>query len=215
MDIYVTKNSLAVKNPKLSKQWHPTKNENLTPDAVTAYSNKKVWWQCEKGHEWQARISHRSNGVGCPYCLNKCACVDNCLQSLNPELAKQWHPTKNGSLTPNDITTGSSKKVWWQCNKKHEWLETVASRVNGNGCPFCSGHRVCHDNCLQTLNPELAKQWHPSKNGTLTPNDFTAGSAKKVWWKCEKGHEWEAFIYNRKKGSGCPICYNNRVETKK
>jgi hypothetical protein len=66
------------------------------------------------------------------------------------------------------------------------------------------------DNCLQTVNPELAKQWHPTKNGGLTPNDVTKGSNKKVWWYCENGHEWEASIANRTKGNGCPNCYRTQ-----
>ena len=200
------KESLAVKKFALSKQWHPTKNGDLTPYDVTTSSNKKAWWQCEKGHEWFARISHRSNGVGCPYCINKFVCNDNCLQTLNPELAKQWHSTKNGSLTPKDVTLGSGKKVWWQCNKKHDWLESVANRARGYGCPFCSSHRVCDDNSLQKINPELAKEWHSTKNGKLTPNDVTANSSKNAWWQCEKRHEWKAVISSRSSGNGCPNC---------
>jgi len=197
------KNSLANKNPKLSKQWHPTKNGLLTPINVTVGSDKKVWWRCEKGHEWEATISHRVNGTGCPYCSGRYACADNCLQTLNPKLSKQWHPTKNGKLTPNDVTTGSRKKVWWQCEKGHEWEAIIAYKT---GCPYCSGQRVCDDNSLQILNPELSKQWHLTKNGNLTPNDVTLGSPKKVWWQCDKGHEWEADIYGRNKGNGCPYC---------
>ena len=55
-------NILAIKNPELAKQWHPSKNANLTPEMVTAYSNKSVWWQCLCGYEWQAKINNRSNG---------------------------------------------------------------------------------------------------------------------------------------------------------
>ena len=66
----VSKNyNLNVINPKLSKQWHPRANGSLTAQDVTPYSNKKVWWVCEKGHEWQARIEDRTRGTGCPYCF--------------------------------------------------------------------------------------------------------------------------------------------------
>ena len=60
--------NLAVINPTLAKQWHPNKNRNLTPHDVTPYSDKKVWWICERGHEWEASLSNRSKGYGCPYC---------------------------------------------------------------------------------------------------------------------------------------------------
>ena len=52
---------------------------------------------------------------------------------------------------------------------------------------------------LAEKHPELTKQWHPTKNGELTPNDVTFGSNKKVWWKCDKAedHEWKASLKNR------------------
>ena len=114
------------------------------------------------------------------------------LAVCNPQLAKEWHPTKNGSLTPKDVTPHSHKTVWWKCskNKKHpSWPATINHRSNSKGCPYCAGRKVCKDNCLQTVNPKLAKEWHPTKNGDLTPKDVTAHSGKTVWWKCKEGHE--------------------------
>ena len=66
---------------------------------------------------------------------------------------------------------------------------------------------------LAKLNPSLAKEWHPTKNGDLTAYDVTLGSGKKIWWKCSKGkdHEWEAIIVNRNKGIGCPICSKHKI----
>lgn len=46
-------------------------------------------------------------------------------------------------------------------------------------------------------NDDLIQQWHPTKNGDLTPKHVTAGSNKKVWWLCENNHEWEAVINGR------------------
>ena len=59
---------------------------------------------------------------------------------------------------------------------------------------------------LHIINPGLAKEWHPTQNGDLNPRNVTPGSGKKVWWICAEGHEWEATIYSRNKGSGCPSC---------
>ena len=179
-------NCLSTMKPELAKQWHPSKNFPLTPMEVTIGSNKNVWWMCDKGHQWRAVVYDRVNGNGCPYCSGRVACADNCLSSINPELAKQWHPIKNILLTPLDVTPGSYKKVWWMCNKGHEWEAAVKDRLVGNGCPYCAGKSVCHDNCLSTLNPELAKQWHPFNNFPLTSMDVTQGSDKKIWWKCDK-----------------------------
>ncbi len=63
------------------------------------------------------------------------------LQVVNPDLAKEWHPTKNEDLNPEDVTSGSNKKVWWLCNEGHEWEAQINSRNSGRGCPYCSGRR--------------------------------------------------------------------------
>ena len=131
----------------------------------------------------------------------------NDLATTNPELAKQWHPTKNGDLKPTDVTCGSGKKVWWICAKGHEWKTRVVDRTNGYGCPICAGkHVLIGYNDLATLNLELAKQWHPTKNGILTPAMFTVYCCEKICWVCSLGHEWFATINNRSKGRGCPTC---------
>jgi positive regulator of sigma E activity len=204
-------NNLAVLNPILAKQWHPTKNGDLSPNMVTLGSNKKAWWVCNKGHEWEAVIYSRQKGR-CPYCAGRRVCSDNNLAVLNPTLAKQWHPTKNGDLSPNMVTLGSNKKAWWVCDKGHEWEATIPHRTDlkhPTGCPYCAGKKACSDNNLAALNPTLAKQWHPTKNGDLSPNMVTLGSNKKVWWVCDRGHEWEATIKRRtglKHPTGCPYC---------
>lgn len=104
------------------------------------------------------------------------------LADLNADLAKQWHPTKNGDLTPFDFTINSHNKVWWKCDKAndHEWESTIANRSSGNGCSIYRGRKIVSSNCLATTNPELAKEWHPTKNGNLTPSDEYAGSHKKA-----------------------------------
>jgi hypothetical protein len=203
--------NLQVINPSLAKEWHVRKNATLTPKDVTPFSHKKVWWICERGHEWQAAVGHRTYGTGCPYCAGKLACDDNCLQTLNPKLAKKWHPIKNGKITPKDVTVGRNRKVWWICDKGHEWEAVVANRNRGAGCPYCSGNLVSDDNCLQNNNPELAKEWHQTKNGSLTARTVTPGSHKMVWWICKRGHEWQAVVYTRSKGIGCPHCTGQKV----
>ncbi|MCK4642467.1 zinc-ribbon domain-containing protein [bacterium] len=209
------KKSLAEVNPALAKGWHPTKNGDLTPNYVTPGSEKKVWWICKEGHEWEARINSRVAGNNCPYCSNRKVNEENCLKSHYPKLSKEWHPTKNGDLTPNDITPGSHKKVWWVCERGHEWQAEVKTRSSGHGCPYCSGHKVMPEDSLGALNPLLSKEWHPTKNGDLTPYAFSLNSNKKVWWICKKGHEWSAAVSVRNMGRGCPICYRENRKAKK
>ncbi len=199
-------------NSKLVSEFHATKNGDSKPEDFTHGSGKKVWWQCPKGedHEWESEIKSRSNGSGCPFCSGRKAGKSNNLLALNPKLASEWHPTKNGDSRPEDFTPGSDKKVWWQCpaGDDHEWETTINQMSGGSGCPFCSGRRADKLNNLLALNPKLASEWHPTKNGDSRPEDFTPMSNKKVWWQCVEGedHEWETTIANRSGGTGCPFC---------
>ena len=134
--------------------------------------------------------------------MSKLIANKNDLGTVSPDISKEWHETKNGNLKPSDVTKGSHKKVWWQCSKvkHHEWEATVKSRaISNNGCPFCANKKVSIENCLATISPDIAKEWHETKNGELTPNNVINGSGKKVWWQFSKvkHHEWEARIKDR------------------
>jgi hypothetical protein len=190
--------------------WSP-RNE-LLPTEVTAASHKKVWWVCEKGHEWEAKIDTVTVlGCGCPYCAGKLAIPgETDLATLRPDLMAQWDFEKN-TLKPEEITIASHDKVWWKCDQGHSWKAVVFSRTkeNGSGCPYCTGRLVLSGfNDLATLKPNLANQWYQPLNGELTPDKVTLGSNKKVWWQCSEGHVWQAYIYARTKpnGTGCPVC---------
>ncbi len=128
-----------------------------------------------------------------------------------PELIKEWHPTKNEELKPEEINYGNIV-VWWLCPKGHEYDSIISGRTRkgqSRGCPYCSGRRVSDDNNLKSLFPKIADEWHPDKNGDLKPDEVTYGSGKKVWWLCSKGHSFENTINHRtsRKTSGCPHCY--------
>ncbi len=335
-------NDLQTVNPTLAKEWNYEKNNGLTPTDITPNSHVKVWWKCNKSHEWQARIASRNNGTGCPVCSSerntsfpeyaivfylekygletihsykekgyeldvfipskniaieydggywhknkikadldknaKCKTdgiklyriregllplndysldyivqntqknlptilekvlgeilkmkinvdlerdeveienlrefteKENSLLFSNPNIANEWNYEKNGNLKPEHFATNSNKKVWWKCINGHEWKATISNRNNGSACPYCSGQRVLEGyNDLQTTKPTLAKEWNYEKNNNLRPNMVTLNSGKKVWWKCDKGHEWQAVIGNRNKGRGCPYCANKKV----
>ena len=212
----VLSNCLATLRPDIAVQWHPTKNGKLTPFDVTRRSNKNIWWKCTKGndHEWLSRPNKR-NKTKCPFCKTKFVSTLNSFATLYPKLSKDWHPTKNGILEPYDFSKKSNKRIWWKCDKgdNHEWIDKISSRVKGSSCPKCHAREVLMSKCLATTHPDLAKDWHPTKNGDLTPYDVIGGKDEKVWWKCDKGddHVWNAIIYSRKKGSGCPVCAGRQV----
>jgi hypothetical protein len=141
-----------------------------------------------------------------PYIDMPKATSDYNLFLLKPHLVKEWHPTKNGSLRPCDVTPGSGKKVWWICEAGHEWKAVIYSRSRGNGCRFCNQNAKIGDNHRSLSIQKFIKEWHPTKNSALNPRDATALRGQKVWWICETGHEWQATLDNRIRGRGCPVC---------
>jgi hypothetical protein len=228
-------NDMATTHPELSAEWHPTKNGDLTPQDVKAGSNRKVWWKhvdplcaVPGGYEWQTQVIERSAGSGCPFCAGQAVVSGvNDMATTHPELAAEWHPTKNGDLTPQGVSAGTGKKIWWKhadpsCAVPggHEWQSTGGNRSGqGSGCPVCSSYKkpvVTGVNDMATTHPELAAEWHPTKNGDLAPQDVVAGTAKKIWWKHSDpscvfpgGYEWQVTGNSRtnKRGStGCPAC---------
>ncbi len=214
-------NSLVELRPDLVKDWNYEKNGNLKPEMFGINSNDYVWWKCAKcGHEWRTSIIHRGGKrrSGCPECAKELKGKSftkgkvrerGSLAENNPELAKQWHPTKNGVLKPTDITVQYNKKVWWLCSKcDYEWQASPNNRSKGVGCPCCSG-RVpkVGVNDLKTVRPDLAEEWNYEKNGELRPENFLPKSGKRVWWRCKTcGYEWESTIQKRSDGLRCPCC---------
>ncbi|MGE7840771.1 zinc-ribbon domain-containing protein [Lysinibacillus sp. NPDC093712] len=209
-------NAMLKHSPHLFEEWDFEKNDELGLDVykVTKGSDKKAWWNCPKcKSSYQRNVELRTRGQNCPYCHGKMINHTNSLATKNPTLAKEWHPIKNGDLTPHDVTKAGRNLVWWTCSLSHEWQATIGSRSKGNGCPYCSGQKVNNTNSLATLNPQLSKEWNLPKNGNLTPHDVTCGSKEKVWWKCNMydNHEWVAEVYSRNSGKGCPYCSGRKV----
>ena len=279
-------NDLASRFPQLAAQWYPDKNGSLTPEAVTPYCKLKVWWKCDAGHEWQAAVQSCAQGGGCPICANRVILKGyNDLATTHPELAREWDGEKNGTLRPTDVFAGSLRRVWWKCgrNPNHKWRISVADRAgrgsscpvcqgrmvlagdndllscfphiaaewdaeknrlspqqvtaysrriifwrcplghsysaavmsrtsHGTGCPYCSGRKVLAGfNDLAALEPQIAAQWHPTLNGTLTPEMVTVGSRQRVYWECGEHHVWQAAVYSRTgpQKTGCPVCAGN------
>ena len=240
-------NDLQTLRPDLAKEWNYEKNGDLKPDMVTCKTSKKVWWRDfdispKTGQpillEWKSSISDRTNGCGNPYKSGKKILKGyNDLKTLKPDVAKEWNYEKNGDLTPDMFVCNSDKKVWWQCYDvlfidktpiKLEWRSAIKDRVRAKSNPYKSGKMVLEGyNDLQTMNPELASQWHPTKNGDLKPTQITAGSQKKVWWllsydvpmdypvKALRGRhfdfEWQAVV-NSRKNNGCPYLAMHKGE---
>lgn len=204
--------SLAFLKPEIASQWHPTKNINLSPESLRVSSGKKVWWVCDKGHEWEATIDKRTGrGNNCPYCSGQKVLKGfNDLASTDPELVSLWHPKNVNGLSPYTVTRNSNKIIWWVCDKGHEWERKISKQtIQGSKCPFCNGRKLLTGfNDLSTSFPNIAFQWHPTKNNGFLPEEITKGADIKAWWVCDKGHEWEAYVYSRTANHGCPKCFN-------
>ena len=356
-------NELAVRDPAVAAEWHPTLNGNVAARDVAYASNVKRWWLCSVcSHEWEAPPSDRTNGRGCIRCgqvrthlKQQVPKPGNELAVRDPEVAAEWHPTKNGTVTAHDVGYASGVKRWWLCSVcGNEWPATPKNRCCGwkNGCPRCSmwgtsaqeirlrhelaaagcpvehpyppievagrrpvkGDIVCptwrlviefdgyqfhrrpanverdlnqthalegagwtvvrvreglallgrndvqiklhalevaaakavleqlanlgHDTpgasryqntaapwakasadteihrvlsySLAAAAPALAAEWHPTKNGTVTPDQVHPGSNTAYWWLCACGYEWPANPVTRRK-HGCKVCGHVRT----
>ena len=137
----------------------------------------------------------------------------NDLATTHPELVESWDYQKN-TKTPQEVSYGSGAIVWWKCPAGHSYQQAIYKKVSRNhGCPVCSGHRtVSGVNDFATTFPEIAKEWHPTKNGDLLPSEISKKNGKKVWWICKYGHEWQATPHDRAtNNTGCPICSKRRL----
>ncbi|WP_370462444.1 zinc-ribbon domain-containing protein [Nocardiopsis sp. FR6] len=219
--------NLAVVHPEVAARWHPTNNGEVRPGSLSPHSGYVAWWLCpECGHEWEAVCRSQAEGRGCPCCarerssqgsrMPRTSLGGSLLIEGRPDLAKEWHPRKNRDVELKNVASSSNLKAWWKGACGHEWDMAVAHRNKGLGCPYCSGHRTGFGNDLATLRPDLSAEWHPARNSDLTPSDVVPGSARKVWWKADCGHSWEAQINSRNKGTNCPQCAptpNSRQQT--
>lgn len=206
-------NPYTIQNIRL---WLKINNKNFELISEVYSGNKKhLKFYCLKCFDYfdASWDSIYSNNTGCPYCVNQKVCKNNCLMTTHPELAKEWHPTKNGDLTPYDITYGCEQRFWWVCSKNsnHEWCVRSADHSR-RGCPYCSGRLSSKNYNLLIYNPELCKEWDYNKN-TKKPEEYVPYSNKKVWWVCrECGNNWIASITNRNKGRGCLKCAYSKGE---
>ena len=205
-------NDLESQCPRVAKEWNYEKND-FPPDEIVYVSNKKVWWICELGHEWEAIIKNRTkeNGTNCPYCTNqKILSGYNDLATENPDLASEWNYEKN-DLNPNEIGSKSKKSVWWKCKNGHEWQQVIEVRNRGIGCPYCNGKKITKgENDLLSKYPRIAKEWDYTKNDKK-PDEVFPSSSKMFWWICPKGHSYKQTAGNRIQNHGCPICSKERV----
>lgn len=133
----------------------------------------------------------------------------NDLASQRPDIAAEWNYELNADLTPEHVTVGSGRKVWWKCRYGHEWKASVVSRTRENmncGCPVCGNRQLLVGFNDIGSNKELLDDWNIEKN-IIKPEDIIIASGKKVWWKCHIcGYEWTDSPSDKLHKHGCPNC---------
>lgn len=223
--------SLAFLYSEIAEDWHPIKNKK-TPWDFCARSSKRAWWKCKTcEHEWEAVISNRSGGWGCPKCKStkqsrrqRLPEPDRSLGDVRPDLAAEWHPALNldsegKRITPWDVKPNSSSKFWWICKMcGFVWQDSASHRNHGRGCPPCGtlrrGRAKARPKAGESfgdLYPEMVKDWDTEKNDR-TPYEVKRGSGYRAAWKCaECGNAWVARVMDRTVNkSGCPVCWREK-----
>ena len=171
-------------------------------------------FRCPQGHH--PRLSPLTYlQSGCPHCRGQRTAeemlaaieVDPAAFGMNPEIASQWHPTRNGELDPKRISPGSRRTVWWReesCG--HEWQATPAEREKRQRlrCPEC---RTILDSLAYHF-PVLSEQWSPANPLTSWQVRPSATLELLPQWTCteDASHVWQASLTSRTEGAGCPMC---------
>lgn len=197
----------------LAKEFHPEKNGKIKAKELVPGSKQMIWWKCAQGddHEFQMRPRDRTaKGYNCPFCSRKKFSKTHSLLAEFPDIAKDWHKTKNGELKPSLVSSKAKQAVWWQCRKgkDHVWKTAISNRTRrGTGCPYCANRALSANNNLAKLHPNISREFDLKKNSPITPDQVIASSTDEYWWKCPRGHSWKRPVYLRtKRDSRCPDC---------
>ena len=203
-----SKKSLAETHPQLASE-----ADGWDPNLITHGSERKVAWKCANGHKWEtAVIARTSKNSKCVECKKTSAILGfDDLTTTDPVIAAEaygWDPTK--------YRRGSKTTQNWQCPLGHLFKAKINTRASGkiqtkksgqviryeSKCPYCTNKRVLVGfNDLATTHPEIATEAHG-----WNPETVTAGSAKKLEFKCPNGCIYPARIKSRTQGHDCPNC---------
>ncbi|MFG2162852.1 zinc-ribbon domain-containing protein [Streptomyces olivaceus] len=212
--------SLAERLPVVARDWDTAGNGGIGASQVAWRSSLLAAWRCHRcgfcGENTVAgRVQiflRRGPGFGCRRCSIERRDrpePGRSLAEVRPDVAAQFHVELNAPLAATDLTFGSDRKVYWHCAAglgHAPYLQSVSNRRK-SGCPACVNRVVTETNSLLAVSPQIAAQWHPGMNGSVGPGDVVAGSNRRVWWRCARGHEWQAQVSTRvAQRTGCGLC---------
>ena len=202
-------NDAATRYPHLEKEYALDLNKGHSLSEYFSQSNEYAMWRCKEGHEWEARIDHRTAGQGCPYCEGKKVIPEETsFAAKHPKMAKRWHPTQNNGRQPYEFTEFSHFEAIWICPKGHEYPMPIYRKSRGCGCSVCAGkHVLAGYNDIESQAPHLALEWDDEHNEGIKSCEVALHSNERYNWKCTVcGHQWKTSPNNRAKGTGCPAC---------
>ena len=145
---------------------------------------------------------------------------DECKSCFNKSFASHENSiywSKKNTEKPRDIFKSSNNKYWFDCpDCNHSFDSVLASIVNGNGCSFCGGKKLCNENNCQTcFNKSFAsheKSIYWSDKNTEKPMDVSKSSHNKYWFVCSVcDHSFDSGLNSIVAGNWCSFCSNNRL----
>ena len=154
-----------------------------------------TWWQCSKGHQWEARYTDINHRSGCPVCSSRAPKTSNDYHALAQERGFCWI----GPEVPDTQT-----KTTWQCRRGHQWEARYATIQQGNGCPFCSERAPKKPPDYHLLAEARGFRWLGSE---------VRSGHMKTRWECQAGHQWAAPYSSIQQGNGCLICAGKAQKT--
>lgn len=187
-------------HPSLSKLWDAKKNTDA-PASVQARSFRSAWWRCENGHSFERSPRSMLADSACPECRRGATATS--IAKARPSLVPLWNTEKNGELTPSGVDATYTGNAWWRCPKGHDFQRSPLLMMKDAACPICAAASTS----LAAKFPEIAREWHPKKNGEVTPSQVDADHIMTAWWVCPNGHEYQATVRARTRGRKCTTCY--------
>lgn len=192
--------SIAI-HPVLSKLWDDKKNGAAT--SVLVRSFRLAWWRCDNGHSFQRSPRSMLSDSSCPDCRRGPSV--NSIAKARPSLVPLWNVDRNGDRSPSTVDAAHAGNAWWRCPERHDFQRSPLLMIRDSSCPVCT----VAQKSLAVTNPAIAAEWHPKRNGELRPEHVDADHLMNAWWLCPSGHEYQATVRSRARGSRrCPTCYS-------
>jgi hypothetical protein len=156
--------------------------------------NRKLKWQCAKGHRWNALASSVFNyGTWCPVCLGRHTNIQDVRRLA----------TSRGGLCLSSHFSRSDTKYLWKCKEGHLWSAKYNNVQQGQWCPTCAGKARGLKQLGYTIKDMRALA---QKNCGFCESDTYLGAQRNLKWRCSEGHVWLSTPTTVRRGGWCKTC---------